>query len=71
MRRRRAWPALALRRSPKVVVGLGMQGPNVLHHSQGETKAKGEMSQYHSTTRRRQLSRHQCPYDRNHEPPAG
>lgn len=40
MRRRRAWPALALRRSPKVVVGLGVQGPSVLHHSQGETKAE-------------------------------
>lgn len=40
MRRRRAWPALALRRSPKVVVGLGMQGPSVLDHSRGETKAK-------------------------------
>lgn len=40
MRRRRAWPALALRRSPKVVVGLGMQGPSVLDHSRGETEAK-------------------------------
>jgi len=40
MRRRRAWPALALRRSPKVVVGLGMQGPSVLDHSRGESKAK-------------------------------
>lgn len=40
MRRRRAWPALALRRSPKVVVGLGMQGPRVLGRRQGEMKAK-------------------------------
>lgn len=41
MRRLRAWPALALRRSPKVVVGLGVQGPRVLRKGNVDVRPPG------------------------------
>lgn len=43
MRRRRACPTLALRRSPKVVVGLGVQGPSVLGERPGTGEAMAQV----------------------------
>lgn len=48
MRRRRACPTLALRRSPKVVVGLGVQGPSVLGEGPGTSEAMAQVA-YAST----------------------